>query len=163
MRLKYLIWFLENKCDDAVSYLPEDYKKKAINRQWVANLFKLLFLLLIGNTLNEQEFQEMIQQALVIRETGILKKHRMEISTDPRIVKALQNTSMVSSKNSYHYKLASKGRSHLLLRDPDENKIPRKVKEKLDQKDQELDEAGMTILALKNEINELSNKIKKKE
>ena len=58
--------------------------------------------------------------------------------------------------------LASKERSHLLLRDPDENKIPRKVKEKLDQKDQELDEADMTIHTLKNEINELSNKIKRK-
>ena len=33
-----LIWFLENKCHNAIEYLPEEYEKKPMNRQCLRNL-----------------------------------------------------------------------------------------------------------------------------
>ena len=64
--------------------------------------YSLLFI--IGNTLNEEDFKEMINEATKKRESFILKKHGMEISTDPRIVKALEKTSMISN-NTINFKL----------------------------------------------------------
>ena len=65
--------------------------------------YSLLFL--IGNTINEEDFKEMINEVIKKRESFILKKHGMDISTDPRIVKALEKTSMISS-NTINFKLA---------------------------------------------------------
>ena len=33
LRIKDFLWFLENKCVDALKYLLNDYEKKALNKQ----------------------------------------------------------------------------------------------------------------------------------
>ena len=73
----------------------------------------------IGNTLNEKEFKEMIGDAIIKRQESILESKSMEIDIDPRIAEAINKSSMLSSifiKNIFN--IASKGRSHLLIKDP---------------------------------------------
>ena len=76
--------------------------------------------------MNEDSLKELVIEAIKQRETFILKKHGMEINTDIRIEAALERTSVLSSIFLFlccH--LASKGRSHLFLREPDEEKMQR--------------------------------------
>ena len=82
-----MLWFVENKCSDGLEYLPNDYQKKSISREWLGNLCKVLKWILIGNTLNESDFKEFIDNAIKQREKFILNKNSMEINVDSRIVK----------------------------------------------------------------------------
>ena len=41
LRIENMIWFLKNLWEDGLSYLPNDYKKISINRQWIVKLCKL--------------------------------------------------------------------------------------------------------------------------
>ena len=63
----------------------------------LTSVFKAI-LINLGNTLNEDDFQGIVYEAISRREEYILKKHGMEIETDPRIVNALEKTSMISSR-----------------------------------------------------------------
>ena len=78
---------------------------------------------MVGNTLNESDFKEFIDNIIKQRENFILNKNSMEIKIDSRIVKVIQHSSMISSMlNIFIFNLAEKGRSHLLLRDKEEDK-----------------------------------------
>ena len=54
--------------------------------------------IIIGNTFDQEKFKEMISKAIKDREKFILGKNSMEIIADPRIVNALNSSSMLSSK-----------------------------------------------------------------
>ena len=54
--------------------------------------------IIIGNTFDQEKFKEMISKAIKDREKFILSKNSMEIIADPRIVNALNSSSMLSSK-----------------------------------------------------------------
>ena len=65
LRNKDFIWFLEEKWENSLVYLPEDYKKRSINRQWLWNLCINNYLRqYLGNTLNSEDFEEMISEAI---------------------------------------------------------------------------------------------------
>ena len=82
-----------------------------------------IFIYDIGNTFNEEKFKEMISEKIKERENYILTKISMEIATDSRIVAVLNSSSMLSSKYNFtNVYIAQKGRSHLLLRDQEEEK-----------------------------------------
>ena len=71
----------------------------------------------------------MISEAIKKREKFILTKNSMEITTDSRIVAALNWSSMPSSKLNLKYIfIAQKGRSHLLRRDQEEEKSMKGLK-----------------------------------
>ena len=52
-----------------------------------------------------------------------------------------------------------KGRSHLLLRDPEDDKNPRKLKDKLSEKEKEIVKSDELINLLKNEVKDLKNQL----
>ena len=58
--------------------------------------------------------------------------------------------------------IASKGRSHLLLREPDEGKNPKKLKEKFDVSNEKLSSAEEKIVYLKNEVKSLKEQLQSK-
>ena len=103
MRVKNLIWFLENKCDKAADYLPDEYEKKNLNRQWLWNLCINLFIYNIGNSFNQEEFEEFIGEAVKERQDKYIQKYNMEIQTDPRIVEAFEMLNFISSKSYDNY------------------------------------------------------------
>ena len=71
----------------------------------------------------------MIETAIKDRETYILEKNSMEIDTDIRIAQAIESSSMLSSKDHILLiYLAGKGRIHLLLRDIEEEKSMKGLK-----------------------------------
>ena len=63
----------------------------------MANLCRVYLLLLIGNTLNETDFKKFIDNAIKQREQLILNQKSLEFQVDPRIVKAVEKSSMLSS------------------------------------------------------------------
>ena len=69
-----MLWFVENKCPNGLECLPNDYQKKSISREWLGNLCKVLKWILIGNTLNESDFKEFINNAIKQSENFILIK-----------------------------------------------------------------------------------------
>ena len=74
----------------------------------------------------------MILDAIKHREKFILNKNLMEIEIDSRIVNALNSSSMLSSKNFlFKSNLAQRGRSHLLLRDKEEEKTMKRLKKEI--------------------------------
>ena len=104
-----MFWFVENKCPDGLEYLPNDYKKKSISREWLGNMCKVLKWILIGNTLNESDFKEFINNAIKQREKFSLNKNSMEIKVDSRIDNEIQHSSMLSSMlNIFIFNLAEK-------------------------------------------------------
>ena len=97
LRIKDLYWFLENKWDNSLRYLPDDYEKKSISRQWLWNLCNKVSNYILGNTFSQKEFELFISTAVKERQDKFVRKHDMEIETDPRIVKAFENSNFVSS------------------------------------------------------------------
>ena len=99
LRNKDLIWFLENKCDDALNCLPDDCKMRSINQQrlWILCITKFINHSL-GNTFNTEAFEEMISEAIKERQDKYIEKHWLMIDADPRIVEVFQNSSFVSRK-----------------------------------------------------------------
>ena len=98
LRVKDLYWFLENKWTNGIEYLPDEYEKKSLNRQWLWNLCKIVSLMFKGNTLNQEEFENLISLAVKERQDKFVEKHNMEIETDPRIVKAFENSKSLTSR-----------------------------------------------------------------
>ena len=97
LTVEIFIWFIKNKCEDALDYLPDDFEERSINRQWLANLLEMFTNIFLGNTLNEDDFKEMISESIKNKEKFILEKHGMKISADTRIIKSFEKTSMLSS------------------------------------------------------------------
>ena len=65
----------------------------------------------------------MISEAIKEKENFIITKNSIEITTDSRIVAALNSSSLLSSKYNFtNVYIAQKGRSHLLLRNQEEEK-----------------------------------------
>ena len=87
--------------------------------------------MIVGNTFDEAKFGAMISKAIKDRESFIIKKHSLEIETDSIIASALKSTSMVSCKLIYLLNITSKGRSHLLLREPNPDHNPKKLRHML--------------------------------
>ena len=46
LRVEDFIYFIEIEIDDGTDYLPENYKEINLNRQWLANICNILYLLL---------------------------------------------------------------------------------------------------------------------
>ena len=92
-----MYWFLENKWDNALLYLPDEYEKKSLNRQWLWNLCKFFDLICKGNSLCQSEFEDFISNAVKERQDKFIEKHQYEIKTDPRIVKAFERSTCLSS------------------------------------------------------------------
>ena len=65
--------------------MPDEAESKTINRQWLCNLCNFLYLLFIGNTFNEDDFETMIYDAIKNREQKIIDKNSMEINVESRI------------------------------------------------------------------------------
>ena len=57
-----------------------------------------IYNIIVGNTFDHENFKLLITKTIKEREEFILSKNWMEIATDPRIVKALISSSMLSSK-----------------------------------------------------------------
>ena len=117
---------------------------------------------LLRNTLNEDDFKEMISESIKNRERFILEKHGMEIRADPRIIKVFQIhqccqvIKLILSNNS------CKGLIHLFLRKPNDDKNPKKLKEKLAKREGEIIEAIEEIHNLKDGVLKLSIQLKEK-
>ena len=92
-----------------------------------------------------------LKNSLLSKERFILKKHGIEININSRIVAVLERTSMLLSI-FLCYHLASKGRSHLLLGEPGEDRSTKKLKSKLMQKEKEFVEPHNKIEKLKKKI-----------
>ena len=77
------------------------YPKTTDKLRWIGSGLQIFVsnfkLIIVGNSFNEEGFKEMITEAIKQREKVIISKNSMEISTDPRIVKALNSSSMLSS------------------------------------------------------------------
>ena len=77
------------------------YPKTTDKLRWIDSGLQIFVsnfkLIIVGNSFNEEGFKEMITEAIKQREKAIISKNSMEISTDPRIVKALNSSSMFSS------------------------------------------------------------------
>ena len=77
------------------------YPKTTDKLRWIDSGLQIFVsnfkLIIVGNSFNEEGFKEMITEAIKQREKVIISKNSMEISTDPRIVKALNSSSMLSS------------------------------------------------------------------
>ena len=156
LRIKDLHWFLEKNLENSIDYLPEDYQKKPLNRQWLWNLCIQINLISIDNTFNSKEFQELIDKAIKEREHKYLEKYSMVIETDPRIVSAFQKSSFnyCIVKNFVNY-IAAKGRSHMLIR---KNKSVARNRNVLEEEKEELmseDEKNQHIKRLQKEIEDL--------
>ena len=103
----------------------------------------------------------MINLAIKEREEFILKKNSMEIETDQRIAIALNSSSMISSMlNIIVIILAKKGRSHLLLRDLEEEKTLKGMKKKVDEHKERCIRAE-EVEFLKGQIEKLSDEVEK--
>ena len=90
--------------------MPDEYEKKNLNRQWLWNLCISLFIINVGNTLNQEDFETFIAEAVKERQDKYVQKYNMEIQTDPRIVEAFEMSNFVSSKRCLNYYLNSKKR-----------------------------------------------------
>lgn len=68
----------------------------------------------------------MIYAAIKKREKHIVFKNKMEIKVDPRIAQALEASSFISSKllSISSFLIASRGRSHMLIRPESEEEKP---------------------------------------
>ena len=164
LRVDDMLWFIENKCPHGVNYLPNDYRKRSLNRDWLANLCIFISLLSIGNTLNEADFKLLIDSAIKEREQYILKNKSLEFQVDPRIVKAVEKSSMLSSNIfTSFFNLASKGRSHLLLRDLEEEKTVKGLKRIKNQQSIQINEAEDEIEKLRKEISLLQSEIDQRD
>ena len=42
LRVEDFISFLESEVDEGIDYMPQNYKEITLNRQWIANLCKIL-------------------------------------------------------------------------------------------------------------------------
>ena len=117
----------------------------------------------LGNTLNEDRFKLLITEAIKKRETFILDKHSMEIKVDSRIAEALNSSSMLSSNiNNILNFIAQKGRSHLLLRDKEEEKTMKGLKKISERNQQRYNQMWEENEYLKAEIEKLGDEIDRK-
>ena len=88
----------------------------------------------------------------------------MEIKVDPRIVKALNSSSMISSKvNIYFIHIAQRGRSHLLLRDQEEEKAVKGIKKIADKNKKKYIEMWNENEYLKSEIEKIEEELERRK
>ena len=66
-----------------------------------------IYLLFIGNTFNEDDFDTMIYDAIKNREQKIIDKNSMEINVESRIANAINNSQFISSKFTLTLKVFS--------------------------------------------------------
>ena len=113
--------------------------------------------------MNEDQFRLLISQAIKERETFIIDKHSMEIKVDSRIAEALNSSSMLSS-NTYNILnfVAQKGRSHLLLRDKEEDKTMKGLKKIAEKNRQRYNQMCEENDYLKSEIEKLAEELDRK-
>lgn len=90
--------FLINNVDEGESYLPEDYQEKPLCRQWLINLCTEFSKHFIGNSLNQDEFNEYVTSAIKSREEQIIAENKIEVSLGNRVYDALKSSNLVSSK-----------------------------------------------------------------
>ena len=64
LRIKDLVWFIENKCDSDLDYLP-DYVESKISIDSGSETYVINYTFtLLGNTFNKEDFDTMIFAAL---------------------------------------------------------------------------------------------------
>ena len=146
--------------------MPEDYQSKTLNRPWLWNLCNnFIFILSLGNTFDSQKFSDFISDAIKAREDYIIKTKSLEIKTHPRIVDAIAKSSFVSSMLCKLLNcLASKGRSHLLIRTPKQRNIKtRNVALYREDESKSDEEEEKDARSLKDEVISLTKKLNEKE
>ena len=100
----------------------------------------------------------MILEVIKHREKFILNKNSKKIETNSRIVNALNSSSMLSSKNFlFKSNLAQRERSHLLLRDKEEEKTMKGLKKEILSQREKNSEVIDENESLKKEIEKLEN------
>ena len=105
----------------------------------------------------------MVSDAIKGREESIIKKHSMEITVNPRIADALNKSSMLSSIISFiYFTIAQRGRSHLLLRDQEEEKTVKGLKKIADNHKQRYNEIWEENDYLKGEIEKLGDELERR-
>ena len=72
--------------------------KKQLTGNGLLIYVSLIIWIYSGNTLNEHEFDQIVSEAIKEREKHFLQVNRMEIETDSRIVKALEEWDFISSR-----------------------------------------------------------------
>ena len=82
----------------------------------------------------------MVSNAIKGGEESIIKKHSMKITVNPRIAGVLNKSSMLSSIISFIYFTVTQRRSHLLLRDQEEEKTVKGLKKIADSHNQRYNE-----------------------
>ena len=161
LRIKDFLWFLENKCVDALKYLLNDYEKKSLNRQWLCNLCIIQKLNCLGNTFNQNDFEIFIENAIKDRQNKFIQKHNMEIETDSRIVSAFEKSNFISSICVYLIRIiATKERSHMLIRKSSEIPVRRQLREENKDEEDKDENKDSQILYLKNEVAKLKEELR---
>ena len=71
----------------------------------------------IGNSINPNQFNDLVENKLYQRQQKIIKKNCLSIEVLPKFAKLLENSLMVSSKFMlyFHSSSAQKGKSNLML------------------------------------------------
>ena len=117
-------------------------------------------MLLLGNTLCNEEFQAMIKTVLKRREGHMLKKHNLIINVDSRMANIINSSQMVAGRLVHFISIiVSKGRSHHLLR----KKLLRDQREEKDKIEEEKEQALLSITPMRREIDELKQELQNKE
>ena len=161
LRIKDFLWLLENKCVDALKYLPNDYEKKSLNRQWLCNLCIIQKLNCLGKTFNQNDFEIFVENAIKDRQNKFIQKHNMEIETDSRIVSAFEKSNFISSICVCLIRIiATKGRSHMLIRKSSEVPVRRQLREENKDEEDKDENKDSQILYLKNEVAKLKEELR---
>ena len=88
----------------------------------------------------------------------------MEIKVDPRIVKALNSSSMISSKvNIYFIHIAQRGKCHLLWRDQEEEKTVKGIKKIANKNEKKYIEMWNENEYLKSEIEKIEEELERRK
>ena len=117
-------------------------------------------MLLLGNTLCNEEFQAMIKTVLKRRVGHMLKKHNLIINVDSRMASIINSSQMVAGRLVHFISIiVSKGRSHHLLR----KKLLRDQREEKNKIEEEKEQALLSITPMRREIDELKQELQNKE
>ena len=109
-------------------------------------------------------FGELISDAIKSRERHIIESNSLEIKTEGRIADAIMNSSFISSKsNKYINIIASKGRSHLLMRTPKLKSDRKKNMHLYKDEEEKSEDEKNDVKILKDEIKKLNEQLNDKQ
>jgi len=95
-----------------MDYLPDPKVVSKIQRQYILDVFCLIFLIFyILRTLDCEEFDRFVQNNIASRQRKFIQKHNETISILPQFATKIQNSNLISSIFICLYKNSKKGKS----------------------------------------------------